>query len=107
MSTTIVESVSRTSSDDGPALTSPYVHESLRHTSSKALETPVTERALFSTEILSVPEDVLVGRREKTRYRLVLASAFFCFFTLGMNDGSTGPLLPVYQSFYHVRDPST
>ena len=43
------------------------------------------------------------GRREKQTYRRILAAIFWCFFTLGLNDGSTGPLLPVYQEYYHVR----
>jgi hypothetical protein len=43
------------------------------------------------------------GKREKRKYQIVLAAIFWCLFTLGLNDGSTGPLLPVYQEYYGVR----
>ncbi|PVF98704.1 MFS general substrate transporter, partial [Serendipita vermifera] len=41
-------------------------------------------------------------REARRQYRVVLATFFWCFFLLGLNDGSIGPLLPVYQDFYHV-----
>ncbi|KAG8814571.1 hypothetical protein FRC17_001074 [Serendipita sp. 399] len=40
---------------------------------------------------------------EKRLYRVVLAALFFTFFLLGLNDGSIGPLLPVYQDYYHIN----
>ena len=43
------------------------------------------------------------GRGEKKKYQIVLAAIFWCLFTLGLNDGSTGPLLPIYQEYYGVR----
>lgn len=38
----------------------------------------------------------------KQTYRLTLLTLFWCFFTFGLNDGSLGPLLPVYQQYYQI-----
>ena len=52
---------------------------------------------------LELAEFPVATERHKLRYRTVLAALFWCFFTYGLNDGSTGPLLPAYQRDYKVR----
>jgi hypothetical protein len=41
--------------------------------------------------------------RRTRKYWIVVAAFFYFFFILGLNGGSTGPLLPRYQQFYQVR----
>ena len=41
-------------------------------------------------------------RASRRKYRINLASLFWCFFMYGINDGTLGPLLPVYQRYYKV-----
>ncbi|CCA71736.1 related to tetracycline resistance proteins [Serendipita indica DSM 11827] len=36
----------------------------------------------------------------KRKYKINLASLFWCFFMYGINDGTLGPLIPVYQRYY-------
>lgn len=40
---------------------------------------------------------------QKRRYRLVVASIIWCFIVMGLNDGSLGPLLPIYQEYYNIN----
>jgi hypothetical protein len=71
--------------------------------------TPIKERTALELSDLSqrVPSEPAEfpasTERHKRRYRTVLAALFWCFFTYGLNDGSTGPLLPAYQRDYKVR----
>lgn len=102
MTTIVVEDASRVSLDAEPSLMTPYVHPALKQGSAKVLETPVSEQTSLSVPVPSLHEDAAKAKRERTRYRIVLGTIFWTFCTLGLNDGSTGPLLPVYQSFYHV-----
>jgi hypothetical protein len=49
-----------------------------------------------------VPAQPLAFRRTR-KYWIVVAAFYYFFFILGLNGGSTGPLLPRYQQFYQVR----
>lgn len=48
------------------------------------------------------PDSATRQRKEKRRYRIVLGAFFWCFFLMGLNDGSIGPLLPVFREYYHI-----
>lgn len=39
----------------------------------------------------------------RKNYRLALAAIYWCFFAMGLDIGSTGPLLPTYQKTYNVN----
>ena len=49
----------------------------------------------------SIPSSASKGVRLRANIQLV--ALCFSVFLLGWNDGPTGPLLPRFQSFYHVR----
>lgn len=42
-------------------------------------------------------------RRQRRQAMLCFAALCWCFFLVGWNDGSTGPLLPTIQRHYDVR----
>ena len=42
-------------------------------------------------------------KAQTTAARAQLAAICYCFFLIGWNDGTNGPLLPRMQDFYHVR----
>ncbi len=67
-------------------------------------ERPALELSDLSQRVPSEPAEFPAStERNKLRYRTVLVALFWCFFTYGLNDGSTGPLLPAYQRDYKVR----
>jgi hypothetical protein len=43
--------------------------------------------------------------RRTRKYWIVVAAFYYFFFVLGLNGGSTGPLLPRFQQFYQVGNP--
>ena len=74
------------------------------HDGTQIEERPALELSDLSQRAPSeVAEFPASTERHKRRYRTVLAALFWCFFTYGLNDGSTGPLLPAYQRDYKVR----
>jgi hypothetical protein len=124
MSSTLLRTLSKHSWTGEPIVIPPRVHPSTGDKQSvnevHGSSTPATElerisfdaSGLLFTPIQSATTQVTAtsakkagekGRGEKQKYRIVLAAIFWCFFTLGLNDGSTGPLLPVYQEYYGVR----
>lgn len=126
MSSTLFRTISKHSWTGEPIVIPPRVHSSSgdKHSVNDihGSSTPATELERISSnpsELLFTPIQSAAtqeaasptaetggsekGRREKQKYRIVLAAIFWCFFTLGLNDGSTGPLLPVYQEYYGVR----
>jgi len=65
---------------------------------------PALELSDLSQSALAEPIEFPASTKQhKSHYRTVLAALFWCFFTYGLNDGSTGPLLPAYQRDYKVR----
>jgi hypothetical protein len=117
MSTTVMETIAKAYEVSEPPIA--YMSSgSMRNrpfdtTSVRSLgqpySTPMTERTSMDIAI-DVPDSFIettmatvdAQRKARKRYRVVLGTFFWCFFLLGLNDGSTGPLLPVYQDFYHV-----
>ncbi len=69
--------------------------------------TPVAEDVCKS--IYTAPELPMVRAQPETtkrqkRYSLIhFAALCWCFLLNGWNDGTTGPLLPSMQEYYHVR----
>ncbi|PVF91014.1 MFS general substrate transporter, partial [Serendipita vermifera] len=117
MSTTVVETIARAYEVSEP----PVAYHPMYKARNKPLEdisapslgivttTPMSRRTSMDVAI-DVPNSMNEyamatadeQRKTRRRYRVVLATFFWCFFLLGLNDGSTGPLLPVYQDFYHL-----
>lgn len=74
------------------------------HDETQIEERPALELCDLSQPTTSEPTEFPAStERHKRRYKTVLAALFWCFFTYGLNDGSTGPLLPAYQRDYKVR----
>lgn len=49
--------------------------------------------------------DTISASRQKIKYRIILATLYWSYFSYGLNDGTTGPLLPVYQRDFKVMTP--
>jgi hypothetical protein len=124
MSFTLLRTLSKHSWTGEPIVIPPRVHSGDKHSVNDVhgSSTPATELERISfdasgllftpiqsatTQVDTAPTAKRAGSEkgggEKQKYRIVLAAIFWCFFTLGLNDGSTGPLLPVYQEYYGVR----
>ena len=88
-----------------------YATEAEEHSSvlkgpdgTKVQERPALELSDLSQPVPLEPAEFPAStERNRLRYRTVLVALFWCFFTIGLNDGSTGPLLPAYQRDYKVR----
>jgi hypothetical protein len=125
MSSTLLRTLSKHSWTGEPIIIPPRVHSGDKHSVNDihGSSTPATElerislnasglsftpiqSTTTSTQVAASPVNTAggeKGKNEKQKYRIVLVAIFWCFFTLGLNDGSTGPLLPVYQEYYGVR----
>jgi hypothetical protein len=84
-------------------------HEKFTRTLTEGSEKEISEKkaddeptpALPFTNNSDVPAQPPAFRRTR-RYWIVVAAFYYFFFILGLNGGSTGPLLPRYQQFYQV-----
>jgi hypothetical protein len=79
--------------------------EKLAKTSETASITPSASAAV-SLRIQSDDDRSEVGavpsRAQRRTRRAQFAAVCLCFFISGWNDGSTGPLIPTIQRYYHV-----
>jgi hypothetical protein len=84
-------------------------HEKFTRTLTEGSEKEILEKkaddeptpALPFTNNSDVPAQPPAFRRTR-KYWIVVAAFYYFFFILGLNGGSTGPLLPRYQQFYQV-----
>lgn len=116
MSSKLHRTISGHSWNGEPIVIPPKVYPNFRSGSKQSivdvpeLSTPVTELDRISFHAVGIPltaSSTLTAKdtaaeHARGKYRAVLAAIFWCFFTLGLNDGSIGPLLPIYQEFYNV-----
>jgi hypothetical protein len=68
----------------------------LQATESNALQDPVRLQAQHEGPNLRT-------KKQRITENIQFAALCWCFFLVGWNDGSTGPLLPRIQDFYHVH----
>jgi hypothetical protein len=66
------------------------------------------QKPLHGLNSIRVPPSTAPSVKKQEQYdrlgNLYFAAATYAFFTAGWNDGSTGPLLPVFQSTYNVSN---
>ncbi|KAG8776103.1 hypothetical protein FRC15_012124 [Serendipita sp. 397] len=93
------------------SMTTPTITRTTTTNANGALSPFQSTAALFSNQRRRQNQSIAEEKKrgEKLMCRTVLACLFFTFFLLGLNDGSLGPLLPIYQDCYQVcsfKDPS-
>ena len=114
MSSTMIKTLSNHSLNEEPIAVLPKAASD--HSISKQNDLPAvgvtriatrTERAssMVGAPLSSNDSAKAQALVEKRKYRLAVGSIIWCFITLGLNDGSLGPLLPVIQDYYHVCTP--
>ncbi|KAG8809202.1 hypothetical protein FRC18_004655, partial [Serendipita sp. 400] len=87
------------------SMTTPTITRTTTTNANGVLSPFQSTAALFSNQRRRQNQSIAEEKKrgEKLMCRTVLACLFFTFFLFGLNDGSLGPLLPIYQDYYQIN----